>query len=42
MKAIRKISKFILVFTIMLSWAFNFPLTPFLKNFGGQDIMVKV
>jgi len=36
MKSIYKISKFILIFSIILAWTFNFPPTPFLKNFGGQ------
>jgi len=36
MKSIYKISKFILIFSIILAWTFNFPPAPFLKNFGGQ------
>jgi len=34
MKSIYKISKFILIFSVILAWTFNFPPTPFLKNFG--------
>lgn len=36
MKVFYKISKFILIFSIIVAWTFNFPPTPFLKNFGGQ------
>jgi hypothetical protein len=36
MKSIYKILKFILIFTIIFAWTFNFPPTLFLKNFGGQ------